>query len=205
MGDLSFLPQEELARRPSLFAWRRLAIAALLAALVGLVTWFYAREIASIYDMRAELSALNATYDQIKSVQDLQKQVQESEQRLQAHERLINPYRTTVRIRNALEVLNGSVPEGMLLDSFRVDGSRQVEIAGHSPSLTDVAKFIVALEKSGMYTSAQASFPGSFQAGGSLPAPEPPPDGAGTGPGPAPDLSSIRFELRGVLSKRGSG
>lgn len=206
MTDLSFLPRKERRPRPSI-RWSRLAgIAAGVAVTAGAM-WYGSVRAVSYLDMRAELATLSVEYEQLKPVQDLQNRVISAEKRLQEEEERLRPFRTATKIRDALEILNRSVPGGVVIESFNVTPARQFKITGQASSLTDVARFMVALEASEPFHSLQVRFPTPFAAGADKD-PGPPagttaaPPGSVAGPiqpGAQSEPEWIRFELNGFI------
>lgn len=193
MTDLSFLPREELRRRPRQVPRpARLVALAGAAAVAGTALWYQALVVVDYVTARRELAALESEYQRLQGALELQRRVQEAERRLAEYEQLVRPYVVDVSIREALEALNASVPPEVVLDRVAVDAQRQVVIAGWAASLTDVARLMVALETSGRFTGLRAAFPGRFAAG----------------PEPSRSLAQlllqvqdrVRFELRGALA-----
>lgn len=192
MTDLSFLPRDLIRRRrpPVPRPARVLAVAGVTAGLAAGAA-YYAVLLAGYFAARAELAALEAELRQLRPVLDLQRRLREAERLLAQQEELVRPYSGGVRMGQALEALNASVPDGVVLDGFTVDAQRQVEISGVAASLGDVARLMVALEASGRYASLRAAFPEPFAAGGDAR------DAAAQRLGLAP---GVRFQIHGRLA-----
>lgn len=205
MSDLSFLPKEEGRQRTPL-RWPRLVSAAVGAAVAGLAMWYASARIAAFYDMRTELAALTAEYEQLKPLLELQKKSAAAEKRLQEEEERVRPYRSATTVKDALEALNRSVPGGIVIQSFDLSPTREIKITGLAASLTDVARLMVALEASERFRSIGVRFPATFSAGASpgpgtapvSPPPVAPAAASSSAPGRAPASASTAAAKAGT-------